>query len=93
MGSFLDYIQYAGSKSEVTFVPAGQDVELCILTPFMNGGLVVICYFTTVGFMGNELVGANPGIDDLTSVPFPCYNVTISNTYRRGICRFNPSVY
>ena len=33
----------------------------------------VICYFTTVGFIDNELVGANPGIDDLTSVLFPCW--------------------
>ena len=30
---------------------------------------------TTVGFIDNEIVGPNPGIDDLTSVPFPCYNV------------------
>ena len=36
VGSFLDYIQYAGSKPEVIFVPAGQDFQLCILTPFMN---------------------------------------------------------
>ena len=39
----------------------------------------VICYFTTVGFIDNELVGANHGIDDLTSVSFPCYNVRVSN--------------
>ena len=92
VGSFLDYIQYAGSKSEVTFVAAGQNFELCILTPFMNGGLVVICYVTTAGLIDNELVGANPGIDDLTSIPFPCYNVTVSNAHRRRVCRLNPSV-
>ena len=40
VGSFLDYIQYACSKSEVAFVPAGQKFEFCILTPIMNGGLV-----------------------------------------------------
>ena len=53
---------------------------------------------TGVGFAGstcfidNEIVGPNPGIDDLTSVPFPCYNVRVSNAHRRGVCRFNPSV-
>ena len=52
----------------------------------------VTCYFTTVRFIDNELVGANPGIDDLTSDPFPCYNVMVSNVHRRGVCRFNPSV-
>ena len=26
---------------------------------------------TTVGFIDNEIVGPNPGIDDLTSIPFP----------------------
>ena len=83
VGSFLDYIQSAGSKSEVTFVPAGKTFELCILTTFMNGGLVVICYFTTVCFIDNELVGTNPGIDDLTSVLFPCYKVRVSNAHRR----------
>ena len=92
VGSFLDYIQYASSKSEVTFVPAGQNFDLCILTPFMNGGLVVICYFTNVGFIENELVGANPGIDDLTTVPSPRCNVTVSNAHRRGVCRLIPSV-
>ena len=52
----------------------------------------VICYFITVGFIDNEIVGPNPGIDDLTNVPFPCYNVRISNAHRRGVYRFNPSV-
>ena len=52
----------------------------------------VICYFTTVGFIDNELVGANPGIDDLTSVPFLYYNVRVSNAHRLGVCRFNPNV-
>ena len=52
----------------------------------------VICYFTTVGFINNELVGANPSIDDLAGVPFPCYNVRVSNAHRRRVCRFNPSV-
>ena len=47
---------------------------------------------TTVGFIDNEIVGPNPGIDDLTSVPFPCYNVRVSNAHRRGVCWFNPSV-
>ena len=51
-----------------------------------------LCYFMTAGFLDNELVGANPGIDDLTSVPFPCYNVRIWNAHRRGVCRFNPSM-
>ena len=41
----------------------------------MNGVLVMIYYFMTVGFIDNELVGANPGIDHLTSVPFPCCNI------------------
>ena len=50
----------------------------------MNGGLVVICYFTTVGLIVNELVGTNPGMDDLTSVPFPCYNVRVSKTTGMG---------
>ncbi len=60
----------------------------------MNGGLVVICYFSTVDFIDNELVGANPGIDDRTSVPFPCYNVRVSSAHRhrRGVCRLNPNV-
>ena len=52
----------------------------------------VICYVTTIGFIDNELVGANPGIDYLTSVPFPCYNVRVSNAHRHGFCRFNPSL-
>ena len=52
----------------------------------------VIRHVTTVGFIDNELVGANHGIDDITSVPFPCYNVRVSNAHRRGVCRFNPSV-
>ena len=52
----------------------------------------VICYATTVGFIDNELVGANSGVDDLTSVPFPCYNVRVSNAHKRGVCRFNPNV-
>ena len=30
---------------------------------------------TTVGFIDNEIVGPNPGIDDLTSVPFPCQGI------------------
>ena len=51
----------------------------------MNDGLVVICYFTAADFIDFELVGANPGIDDLTSVPFPCCNVRVSNVH-------NPSV-
>ena len=55
-------------------------------------GVGVICYFTTVGFVDNELVGACPDIEDLTSVPFPCYNVTVSNGHRRGVCRFNLNV-
>ena len=54
--------------------------------------VIVICYFTTVGFIDNELVGANPGIDDLTSVPFLCYAVRVSNAHWRGVCRFNLSV-
>ena len=33
----------------------------------------VIWYFTSVGFIDNELVGANPGFDYLTGVPLPCY--------------------
>ena len=45
-----------------------------------------------MGFIDNEIVGPNPGIDDFTSVPFPCYNVRVSNAHRRGVCRFNPSV-
>ena len=45
---------------------------------------------TTVGFIDNEIVGPNPGIDDLTSIPFPCYNVGVSNAHRRGVCWFNP---
>ena len=52
----------------------------------------VICYFTTVGFIDNKLVGANPGIDGLTNVPFACCNVRVSNAHRRGVCRFNPNV-
>ena len=52
----------------------------------------LICYFPTVGFIDNELIGANPGIDELTSVPSPCCNVTVSNAHRRGVCRFNPSM-
>ena len=52
----------------------------------------VISYFKTVGFIDNELAGANPGIDDLTSVPFPCYNIKVSNAHRRGVFRFNPRV-
>ena len=51
-----------------------------------------MCYFTTVGFIDNDLVGANPDIDVLTTVPFPCYNVRVSNAHRRGVFRFNPSV-
>ena len=58
----------------------------------MDGGLIIRCYFTTVGFIDNELVGANPGIDGLTSVSFPCYNVRVSNAHKRGVCRFNPCV-
>ena len=85
MGLYLDYIQCAGFKSEDTFVPAGKNFMLCILTPFMNGGLVVICYFTTVGLIDNELVDTNPGIDYLTSVPFPCYNISVSNAHRHGV--------
>ena len=30
---------------------------------------------TTVGFIDNEIVGPNPGIDDFTSVPFPCQGI------------------
>ena len=52
----------------------------------------VRCYFSTVGFIDNELVGANPGIDDLTSILSPCYNVMVSNAHRHGVCPFNPSV-
>ena len=52
----------------------------------------VICYFTTVGFIDNEIVGPNHGIDDLTSVPFPYYNVRVLNAHRRGVCRRNSSV-
>ena len=52
----------------------------------------VIRYLTTVGFTDKEIVGANPGNDDLTSVPFPCFTVRVSNAHRRGVCRFNPSV-
>ena len=37
-------------------------------------------------------VGENRCIDDLTNVPFPCYNIRVSNAHRRGVCRFNPSV-
>ena len=37
---------------------------------------------TTVDFIDNEIVGPNPGIDDLTSVPFPCYNVRVSNVHK-----------
>ena len=42
----------------------------------------VICYFTIVCFIDNELVGENPGINDLTSVHFPYYNVRVSNAHR-----------
>ena len=54
--------------------------------------VVVICYFTTVGLIDNELVDANPGIADLISVPFPCYTVRVSNAHRRGVGRFNSLV-
>ena len=50
------------------------------------------CFFTTVGFIDNELVGANPGTDDLTIVHCPCYNVRVSNTHWHVFCRLNPSV-
>ena len=40
----------------------------------MNGGLAVVGYLTTVGFIDIELVGGNRGIDDCTSFPVPCYN-------------------
>jgi len=46
----------------------------------MNGGLVVVGYLMTVGFIDIKLVGANRGIDDRTSFPVPCYN------YRVSIC-------
>ena len=57
----------------------------------MEGWCNMLLY-TTVGFIDNEIVGPNPGIDDLTNVPFPCYNVRISNAHRRGVYRFDPSV-
>jgi len=44
----------------------------------MNGELVVICYFTTVGFIDIELVSTNHGIDDRTSLPFHGYNFRVS---------------
>ena len=37
-------------------------------------------------------VDENRGIDDLTNVPFPCYNIRVSNAYRRRVCRFNRGV-
>ena len=49
----------------------------------------VICYFTTVGFIDNELVGANRGIDDLTGVPFSMLYCQISHKpviYLSSLC-------
>ena len=63
------------------FAPIGQDLELCILTPFTNDGFVVLCYFTTVGFIDTELVGANRGIDDCSFVP-KCSLSMLSNAHR-----------
>ena len=45
----------------------------------MNDGLIETCYFMIVCFIDIELVGATRGIDDRTSVPFPCYDIRVSN--------------
>ena len=50
-----------------------------IFAPISNDGLVVICYFTTVGVIDIELVEANHSIGDCTNVPFPCCNVRVSD--------------
>ena len=54
------------------------------MAPFTNGGLVVIWYFTTVGFIDIELVGgANHGTDDRINVfPFQA----VMSRYLTHIC-------
>ena len=38
-----------------------------------------------MGLIDIEHVGANRGIDESISVPFPCYDIRISNANRRGV--------